>query len=808
MRSVESPDDPRLEALLDRWDELRESGTSPSAAELTDDPVLRQGLEEAIAAIVSTEAAVGGAPSSPAAPARGVPGRFESLKYHDAGGMGIVYRAFDRELGREVAYKVIKPDLRSDRKSVVKFLAEARITARLQHPGVVAVHGLTTDADGRPSYAMRFVQGVPLLEAVTKFHEIHQPPPASRALWQPLLNHFVRICQTIGQAHSQMILHRDLAPRNLLLVDDAETLVIDWGLALDLKQDNRDGSRADLDHEAPTRAGTAPYTAPEVWNSPTRPGLQSDIYSLGALLYLILTGRHPYAGNSTVEVIARLRAGPPPDVKSIEPGLPRPLAKICAKAMSREPHERYPTAESLAADINSWLAGERVSADSEPWRETAWRWAGRHRTAMGIAATFLLAVATGGPFAYIRERGLRERAEAASDRANRLTQVAQSALDMAVETVLTDDHSADRSAVDALPISVRKDVALRIIPKYAELIELRGDDVAARAGVAKTLIARAKIRHAAGTPEEDSAAVDDCLQAIDHYASAVKSPENDFGRGQALLRLGGIFGPQGQYQQAITYLSQAGVILKQLVTDHPDKTEYRFALAKCLSNEANCHRFLGDEHQDAKANDNAAREYQSAEHIYMEAVEHARELVRQAPTEPGFVGWLSTIWGNFGELQLTRGDLPTATKKESAGQALRQAKEIALQLHRKQPNFSSIRESLAIATYNYGDYLKTQGEHDAAYAELDRARELYDQLHLRRPDVQDFRWGQALARKALGEVLIAQKSPSEARTMLEEAARQYDLLVADYPQMKPIAEDRKQLQEVLARLGPGSGSTR
>jgi len=797
-------DDPRLESLLDRWDELRESGGSPSAAELTQDPVLRLRLEKAIAEIVSTEAAVGGAPSSASAPARGVPGRFDSLEYHDAGGMGVVYRAFDRELGREVAYKVIKPDLRSDRKSVEKFLTEARITARLQHPGVVAVHGLTTDADGRPSYAMRFVKGVPLLDVVKNFHESHQPLPTSRALWQPLLNHFVRVCQTIGQAHSQKILHRDLAPRNLLLVADAETLVIDWGLAIDLKHDSHDGTIADVDHEAPTRAGTAPYTAPEVWDSPTRPGFPADIYSLGALLYLILTGRHPYSGNSNVEVIGRLREGPPPDVKSIQPGVPRPLAKICARAMSREPGQRYTSAESLAADINSWLAGERVKADTEPWRETAWRWAGRHRTSMGIAATFLLAVATGGPIAFIRERGLRGQAEAASFRADELAQVAQRALDMTVETVLTDDLNA----VDAVPISVREEVAQRVIPSYDHLIKLQGDDVAARAGVAKTLIARAKLRHTLGTPEEDQAAVDDCLQAIDLYATAIPTPDNDFGRGRALLALGGIWGPLGQFKKAITYLTQARPVLEHLVTKHSDRTEYRFALAKCLSNDANCHRFLGDQQQAAKANDEAAREYQSAEHTYMEAVEHARELVRQSPAEPRFVEWLSTIWGNIGELQLARGDLPTATKKESAGQALRQAKEIALELDRKVPNVSSIQVCLATASLNYADYLKTQARFAAAFAEFDQARMGYDQLHLRRPDVQDFRWGQAMARKGLGEVLIAQKSPSAARTMLEEAARQYDLLVADYPQMKPIAEERNQLREELARLGQSSESAR
>ena len=803
MSSIDSVTDPDLEALLDRWDELRESGADPNPAELTQDPALRMRLEKAIAKIVATEAEIGGVPPSPAAPARGVRGRYESLEPHDAGGMGVVYLAYDRELGREIAYKVIQPDLRSDRKSVEKFLNEARITAKLQHPGVVAVHGLTTDDDGRPSYAMRFVKGVPLLDAVKKFHERRQTPPTSRGDWQPLLNHFVRICQAIGHAHSQKLLHRDLAPRNILLVDNTETLVIDWGLAIDLKQNSEDAGTADAALAAPTRAGTAPFTAPEVWDSPTRPGFHSDIYSLGALLYLILTGNPPFSGKSSAEVIERLREGPPPDVKAIQPGVPRPLAKICTKAMSREPGQRYASANALAADINSWLAGERVSADDEPWRETAWRWGGRHRTFMGIAATSLFAVAIGGPMAFIRERGLRGQAEAASSRANELSGVAQRALDMTVETVLIDEQNA----VDAVPISVRKDVAQRVIPYYDDLIKHKGNDVAAKAGVAKTLLARARLRHLVGTPEEDKEAVNECLQAADLYAKAVPSPENDYGRALAFNTLGAIFGPLGQYQEAIANFNQASPVLEGLVAEHPDRADYRFALAMCLGNQGNCHRFLGDQQQEKHSSVEAAGEYRAAERAYTEALEQVQELVRKSPEKPKYVQWLCKSWGNLGELQLARGDIPIATKKDSAGHALRKAKEIALELDRKVPNISAIQECLITASLNYAGYLNSEGQLAEAFAEYDQARIGYDRLHLAHPDSEDFRWGQAMARKALGEVLLAQKKPGEARTMLEEAARQYDLLVTDYPQVQPIAEERKQLREELARLWPGSGST-
>ena len=422
---------------------------------------------------------------------------------------------------------------------------------------------------------------------------------------------------------------------------------------------------------------------------------------------------------------------------------------------------------------------------------------------MGIAATVLLAVAIGGPIALIRERVLRGQADAASFRANELSGVAQRALDMTVETVLIDDQNA----VDAVPISVRKDVAQRVIPYYDDLIKLKGNDVAAKAGVAKTLLARARLLHTLGTPREDKAAVDDCLQAADLYAKAVSTPDNDFGRGLALNTLGATFGPLGQYQEAIVHLTEARPVLERLVAEHPDRAEYRFALAMCLGNQGNCHRFQGDQQQEKQSSVEAASEYRSAERAYTEALEQVQELVRKSPEKPRYVQWLCKSWGNIGELQLARGDIAIATKKESAGHALRKAKEIAQELDRKVPNISSIQECLITASLNYAGYLKAEGKLADAFAEYDRARIGYDRLHLAHPDSEDFRWGQAMARKELGEVLLAQKKPGEARTMLEEAARQYNLLVADYPQVQPIAEERKQLREELARLWPGSAST-
>ena len=163
---------------------------------------------------------------------------------------------------------------------------------------------------------------------------------------------------------------------------------------------------------------------------------------------------------------------------------------------------------------------------------------------MGIAATLLLAVGTVGPAAFLRERQLRERAQAASVRAAELARVAQEAVDLTVETVVIDEGAL----LEAVPVSTRKEVGQKVLPYYDRLVALQGDDAAARAGVAKTLLYRARLRHAVGTTEEDEAAVADCLQAAQLYAEAAPTPDNDLGRARALVSLGAILGPQHRFQ--------------------------------------------------------------------------------------------------------------------------------------------------------------------------------------------------------------------------------------------------------------------
>ncbi len=338
----------------------------------------------------------GGEPDGQTAAVSG--GRYVAVRLHATGGLGEVHEAEDTELGRRVALKRVRAARADDPDSRRRFLREAAITARLEHPGVVPVYGLGWDADGRPHYAMRLVEGESLHQAVRAFHDADRPgrDPGERRLAQrALLGRFAAVCQTVAYAHSRGMIHRDLKPANVMLGKFGETLVVDWGLAKRVGSAATDGdapSPDPVDGETQTgeRVGTPAYMSPEQaagrWDVV---GPASDVYGLGATLYTILTGRPPLDPATTPRAVA-----PPRQVK---PEVPPALEAVCLKAMSARPEDRYASAAEVGAEVERWLAGEPVAAYPDGWPARAGRWARRHRVAVGgLAAGLLVAAVLGG----------------------------------------------------------------------------------------------------------------------------------------------------------------------------------------------------------------------------------------------------------------------------------------------------------------------------------------------------------------------------------------------------------------------------
>jgi len=400
-------------------------------------------LQEATAMYAPTEGTLTG-PSEGIEPLATTPGatgdrsRYRILRPHAGGGLGLVSVALDTELNREVAFKQIRESRADDPKSRARFLLEAEVTGNLEHPGIVPVYGLGHDAAGRPYYAMRFIKGESLEDAIkaSRGPQTLDLGPAARSLtFRRLLQRFNAVCDAMDYAHSRGVLHGDLKPSNVMLGRYGETLVVDWGLARPVKR------HKDLLWESPEASlepprgagatrqgdvmGTPSFMSPEqALGRLDELGPTSDVYSLGATLYYLLTGREPFVGKSLEDVLRRVRAGKFEPPRRADPAAPAALEAVCLKAMALRPQDRYRTARALAADIENWLADQPVSAYREPVRHLIARWSRRHQarfqavlvasvvvTLLSLAAAMLIVLARNDrEVAYTKEREAHTRA--------------------------------------------------------------------------------------------------------------------------------------------------------------------------------------------------------------------------------------------------------------------------------------------------------------------------------------------------------------------------------------------------------------
>ncbi len=349
--------------------------------------------------------------------------RFQTIRFYARGGLGEVFVAVDHELGREVALKQIREQHADDRRSRTRFLNEARITANLEHPGIVPVYSLGFHQDGRPYYAMRFLKGETLKEATQAFHQskkFSQDEGARVLAMQGLLRRFLDVCNTISYAHSKSILHRDLKPANIIIGSYGETQVLDWGLAKNIGdiviESDAPGSSSSFDHftvdetQPGEVVGTPAYMSPEqAKGDPSQIGPAVDIYGLGATLYYLLTNQAPFQSKHGYALRAQVESGQFSSPRQVRPSIPKALEAICLKAMALDPADRYETASALGQDIERWLADEPVTAWREPFLMRSRRWVRRHQSAVvtGTVAVLFLLLLFGINLTAMSERRLR-----------------------------------------------------------------------------------------------------------------------------------------------------------------------------------------------------------------------------------------------------------------------------------------------------------------------------------------------------------------------------------------------------------------
>jgi WD40 repeat protein len=321
------------------------------------------------------------------------------------GGLGRILVGFDKRLQREVALKQL---IARDPGADARFLREARITARLQHPSIVPIYEVGQLPDGKPFYAMKLISGRSMRDVLTKLGSLRE-----RLAYLP---NVLAVAEAIAFAHAKRIIHRDIKPSNVVLGPFGETLVIDWGLAKDLDDKTPDSTPGGVyrtaggaDMTIPGAiVGTPAFMPPEQARG-EQVDARADVYALGALLYDLLAGGPPYEGNTSADVLERVKTAPPRPIDQRSRGVPPALAAIVKKAMARDPGDRYADGAAFAADLSRYLGGQLVSAYQYSLLGRMARFVERHKLPVALSTAFVAALAVVGALAVkrvVRERDL------------------------------------------------------------------------------------------------------------------------------------------------------------------------------------------------------------------------------------------------------------------------------------------------------------------------------------------------------------------------------------------------------------------
>jgi serine/threonine-protein kinase len=724
--------------------------------------------------------------------------RYKTIRPHAKGGLGEVFVALDEELGREVALKEIQGRHANRAESRMRFLIEAEVTGGLEHPGIVPVYGLGRYPDGRPYYAMRFIRGRTLRDAIETYHDTEGSPraPGQKTLeFRDLLNRMIDVCNALAYAHTRGILHRDIKPANIMLGSFGETLVVDWGLAKALDRPET-ASESELRPLRPLSAGqsgtetmygstvgTPNYMSPEqAAGALDRLGPPSDIYSLGATLYCILTGRLPFHEPQLGLLLEKVRRGVFLPPRAVDPQIPRALEAICLKAMALEPENRYPTARALAGDLEQWLADEPVSVYREPWTVRLARWARRHRTLVTTSAALVLAALVALSIGTVLIKQEQARTEANF-------QLARAAVDQML-TRLAEVDLADVPQMEP----VRRTMLDKALRFYQKFLEEHGDDRSIRHETGRANLRLGDIEEMLGDYDASEPAYRRGLALLG--ALAADRPETaDYRRDLASTwhRLGVLLKKSNRFTEAEAALHTARTLRQELVAAFPknsddkrDEMDSVYQLGTVLAR-------LG--------------RVKEVEASYAEAVEADRKLAAEHPDRPDYPRKLGRYLNN-------RGILLRNTNRDwrPAEAAFRQALELQSPLAEKSPTVAGLQWERARTTTNLAAALeRTQGLEQAIPVyklALGRFKQLADDF----PSVPDYQnelaivslnLGLALrweADKQAGDPGFARQFADEAGVRIEDAVATYRRLIE--PGRFPHRPDfRQRLGQADCRLG-------
>jgi len=584
-RQGESPEVPSNEQTLDPNKTLagQEQPTTTPARSIAADENIHDARTIAAAADPNAtlapdpNATIAGTASSPSSriPVKTI-GEYEILDTIARGGMGVVYKARQRKLNRIVALKMILAGQFADQADIDRFYVEAEASANLRHPNIVGIHEVG-EAEGQHYFSMDYIEGQSLADLVRE----HALVPRRAA------EYVKTIAEAMHYAHEQGILHRDLKPSNVLLDRNNDPLVTDFGLA------KRTEGQSQLTMSG-TIVGTPAYMPPEQASGKLYLiSVRSDVYSLGAILYELLTGRPPFVAANPFETIKQVLENEPVSPRLLNQNVPVDLDTICLKCLQKEPARRYETAQALCDELTRYLAGEPILARPVGIVERSWRLCKRNpRVAIssGLAGFLLLFAAIVFPILYVR-------AEIAKGETQQALTKAEASIDQM--RIAIDELYRIVSEEDLLNEPGLKPVRQKILSQardlYRQALNRLGDAPGIQQDMAVSLFSLGRILRELEEPEE---ALEPLLKARQIQERLLAAAPGDIARihdlGNTVNLIAQVYESQQHLEQALQTLSIAIQLRQDLVNREPQNLEFQRQLINSQMNGGLIHKKMFD----------------------------------------------------------------------------------------------------------------------------------------------------------------------------------------------------------------------
>jgi serine/threonine-protein kinase len=667
-------------------------------------------------------------------------GDYELLGEIARGGMGVVYKARQRSLNRTLALKMILAGRLASAAEVQRFRSEAEAAAQLDHPHIVPIYEVG-EHGGQHYFTMKFIEGGNLAQHALRFRVNLRS--AARLL--------ATVARAVHHAHQRGVLHRDLKPANILLDSQEQPYLTDFGLA------RRLNGGPGLTRPS-TAVGTPSYMAPE---QATGPGKEvttaADVYSLGAILYELLTGRPPFLAETPLEILWQAVDREPERPQALNPAVPADLETICLKCLAREPGRRYGSAEDLADELERFLNGEAIRA--RPARPLArlGRWCRRRPLVALLAAALLLSVVLGSGLAIWQWWQANEHAR----RADRERIRAEESFRQAHQAVNDFCARVNESPARGLE-TVRRELLEAALPYYERFLQERGQDPALRAELADTHFRIATITAAIGPAPR---ALDAYERALDIYQELLRDAPSDVllrkSLAQTQSRLGVLQAATGRAAAALSSYQEAHALYEQLRAEAPGDPGLDHATAALCNNLGNLQRRSGH--------------LAEALNCLAEARVLQEKLVRNHPGQSHYQENLAATYLNLAALSATLGE------KHEAMALYEQARDVQERLVRASARSLQGQQNLALTYRLLGNGFSQDRHYDRALESVERGHALLERLARDNPGINSLQSDLSASHRELGHV--------------HRLSRRKDFGLAHY-------QKALDLMEALVRLNP------